>query len=37
MLTALLFLIPGTVMIGGWVLIVFLMAAILIHPAAREL
>ena len=31
MLTALLFLIPGTVMIGGWGLIVFLTAAILIH------
>ena len=31
MLTAFLFLIPGTVMIGGWGLIVFLTAAILIH------
>ena len=31
MLTALLFLIPGTVVIGGWGLILFLAAAILIH------
>jgi len=31
MLTAFLFLIPGAVMIGGWGLIVFLAAAILIH------
>ncbi len=31
MLTAFLFLIPGTLMIGGWGLIVFLVAAILIH------
>ena len=31
MLTAFLFLIPGTVMIGGWGLIVFLTAAILMH------
>jgi uncharacterized membrane protein YhdT len=31
MLTALLFLIPGTVMIGSWGPIVFLTAAILIH------
>jgi len=31
MLTASLFLIPGTVVIGGWGLIVFLAAAILIH------
>ena len=31
MLTAFLFLIPGTVVIGGWGLILFLAAAILIH------
>ena len=31
LLTALLFLIPGTVVIGGWGLILFLAAAILIH------
>ncbi len=31
MLMAFLFLIPGAVMIGGWGLIVFLTAAILIH------